>query len=70
MLVDADLCLTKKNRKKDSVPEEYKNVDIDALMELKMEVDNYHALLSNIFGDEEYESELEEELFEDEIENL
>lgn len=70
MLVDADLCLAKKNKKKDPIPEEYKNVDIDALMELKMEVDNYHSLLSNIFGDEEYESELEEELFEDEIENL
>lgn len=70
MLVDADLCLTKRNKKKDPVPEEYRNVDVDALMELKMEVDNYHALLSNIFGDEEYESEIEEELFEDEIENL
>lgn len=70
MLVDADLCLTKRNKKKDPVPEEYRDVDVDALMELKMEVDNYHALLSNIFGDEEYESEIEEELFEDEIENL
>ena len=70
MLVDADLCLTKKNKKKEIVPVEYQDVDIDSLLELKMEVDNYHSLLSNILGDEEYESEIDEELFEDEIENL
>lgn len=70
MLVDADLCLTKKNKKKELVPEEYRNVDVDSLLELKIEVDNYHSLLSNILGDEEYESEIDEELFEDEIENL
>lgn len=70
MLVDADLCLTKKNKKKEIILAEYREVDVDSLLELKMEVDNYHSLLSNILGDEEYESEIDEELFEDEIENL
>ena len=35
-----------------------------------MEVDNYHSLLANIFGDEEYESEIDTELFEQELDTV
>ena len=39
-------------------------------MDLKIEVDNYHTLLANVLGDEPYESELENELFENELNNI
>lgn len=70
MLVDSALYLTKKNKKKEVVPEKYQNIDIEKLTELKSEVDNYHSLLSNILGDEEFESEIDTELFNQEMEEI
>ena len=67
-LVDSAFYLTKKNQGKEVVPDKYKNVSLENLRDLKMEVDNYHSLLSNILGDEEYESELDGEIFEQELE--
>jgi hypothetical protein len=39
-------------------------------MDLKIEVDNYYTLLANVLGDEPYESELDGEIFEDELNNI
>ena len=69
-LVDSAFYLTKKNQSKEVIPEKYKNVNLDDLRDLKIEVDNYHSLLSNILGDEEYESEIDAELFEQEMETI
>lgn len=69
-LVDSAFYLTKKNQAKENVPQKYKDINIDNLRDLKMEVDNYHSLLANIFGDEEYESEIDKELFEQELDTV
>lgn len=69
-LVDSAFYLTKKNQAKENVPQKYKDIDLENLRDLKMEVDNYHSLLANIFGDEEYESEIDTELFEQELDTV
>ena len=69
-LVDSAYYLTKKNQAKENVPKEYQNINLEDLMGLKIEVDNYYTLLANILGDETYESELDGEIFEDELDNL
>lgn len=69
-LVDSAYYLTKKNQAKENVPKEFKDVSLEDLMDLKIEVDNYHTLLANVLGDEPYESELENELFENELNNI
>lgn len=69
-LVDSAYYLTKKNQAKEKVPTEYQNVNLEDLMGLKIEVDNYHTLLANVLGDEPYESELDGEIFEDELSNI
>ena len=63
MLIDSALYLTKKNQVKEEVPEKYRLINAEKLEELKSEVDNYHSLLANIFEEEEYESELDGEIF-------
>lgn len=69
-LVDSAYYLTKKNQAKEKVPNEYQNVNLEDLMDLKIEVDNYYTLLANVLGDESYESELDGEIFEDELSNI
>lgn len=69
-LVDSAYYLTKKNQAKEKVPTEYQNVNLEDLMDLKIEVDNYYTLLANVLGDEPYESELDGEIFEDELSNI
>lgn len=69
-LVDSAYYLTKKNQAKENVPKEFKDVSLEDLMDLKIEVDNYHTLLANVLGDESYESELDGEIFEDELSNI
>lgn len=64
MLVDSDLYLTKKNQAKENCPAKYRNINVEGMMKLKIEVDNYFALLNNILGEEEFESEIEDELYE------
>lgn len=63
MLIDSALYLTKKNQVKEDIPEKYRLINAEKLEELKSEVDNYHSLLANIFEEEEYESELDGEIF-------
>lgn len=63
MLIDSALYLTKKNQVKEDIPEKYRLINTEKLEELKSEVDNYHSLLANIFEEEEYESELDGEIF-------
>ena len=63
MLIDSALYLTKKNQVKEEIPEKYRLINAEKLEELKSEVDNYHSLLANIFEEEEYESELDGEIF-------
>jgi hypothetical protein len=67
MLVDAAVYLVKKNRAKDPIPEKYQNIDLYSLMHLKGEVDCYYALKATILGDEIYESELDAEIFNEEL---
>ena len=69
-LVDSAYYLTKKNQAKEKVPKEYQNINLEDLMDLKIEVDNYYTLLANILGDEIYESELDKEIFEDELNSI
>lgn len=69
-LVDSAYYLTKKNQAKEKVPKEYQNINLENLMDLKIEVDNYYTLLANILGDEIYESELDKEIFEDELNSI
>ena len=69
-LVDSAYYLTKKNQAKENVPNEFKDVSLEDLMDLKVEVDNYYILLANVLGDEPYESELDGEIFEDELSNI
>lgn len=69
-LVDSAYYLTKKNQAKENVPKEFKDVNLEDLMDLKIEVDNYHTILANVLGDEPYESELDSEIFEDELSNI
>ena len=69
-LVDSAFYLTKKNQSKEVVPDKYKNVSLENLRDLKMEVDNYHSLLSNILGEDDYDSEIDTELFEQELDSL
>lgn len=69
-LVDSAYYLTKKNQAKEKVPREYQDINLEDLMDLKIEVDNYHTLLANVLGDEPYESELDGEIFEDELNNI
>lgn len=69
-LVDSAYYLTKKNQSKENIPKEFQNVNIENLMDLKVVVDNYYMLLSNILGDEIYESELDSEIFEQEVETI
>lgn len=69
-LIDSAYYLTKKNQAKEKVPKEYQDINLENLMDLKIEVDNYHTLLANVLGDEPYESELENELFENELNNI
>lgn len=64
MLVDSDLYLTKKNQAKENCPAKYRDINVEGLMKLKIEVDNYFTLLNNILGEEEFESEIEDELYE------
>ena len=47
-LVDSAYYLTKKNQAKEKVPTEYQNVNLEDLMDLKIEVDNYYTLLANV----------------------
>lgn len=63
MLVDSALYLTKKNQAKEVIPAKYRDIDVDSLTRLKSEVDNYFSLINNILGEEEFESEIEDELF-------
>lgn len=69
-LVDSAYFLTQKNQAKEVVPDKYKSVNLEDLRDLKMEVDNYHSLLANIFGYEEYESEIDNAIFENELEEV
>lgn len=69
-LVDSAYYLTRKNQAKEKVPKEFINVNLDNLLTLKVEVDNYYTLLANVLGDEPYESELDNELFENELNNI
>ena len=69
-LVDSAYYLTKKNQAKEKVPKEYQHINLEDLMDLKIEVDNYYTLLANILGDEIYESELDKEIFEDELNSI
>lgn len=69
-LVDSAYYLTRKNQAKEKVPKEFINVNPDNLLTLKIEVDNYYTLLANVLGDEPYESELDNELFENELNNI
>lgn len=69
-LIDSAYYLTKKNQAKEKVPKEYQNINLEDLMDLKIEVDNYYTLLANILGDEIYESELDKEIFEDELNSI
>ena len=69
-LVDSAYYLTKKNQAKENVPKEFKDVNLENLMDLKIEVDNYYTLLANVLGDELYESELDGEIFENELDNI
>lgn len=69
-LVDSAYYLTKKNQAKEKVPKEYQDINLEDLMDLKIEVDNYHTLLANVLGDEPYESELDGEIFEDELSSI
>ena len=69
-LVDSAFYLTKKNQSKEVVPDKYKNVSLENLRDLKMEVDNYHSLLSNILGEDDYDSEIDTELFEQELDTI
>lgn len=69
-LVDSAYYLTKKNQAKEKVPKEYQDINLEDLMDLKIEVDNYHTLLANVLGDEPYESELDGEIFENELDNI
>lgn len=69
-LVDSAYYLTKKNQAKENVPKEFKDVNLEDLMDLKIEVDNYYTFLANVLGDEPYESELDGEIFEDELSNI
>ena len=69
-LVDSAYYLTRKNQAKEKVPKEFINVNLDNLLTLKVEVDNYYTLLANVLGEEPYESELDNELFENELNNI
>lgn len=69
-LVDSAYYLTKKNQAKENVPKEFKDVNLGDLIDLKIEVDNYYTLLANVLGDEPYESEIDAELFEQDLETI
>lgn len=69
-LVDSAYYLTKKHQSKENVPKEFKDVNLENLLDLKAEVDNYYTILANALGDECYESELDTEIFETELNNL
>ena len=70
MLVDSALYLTKKNSTKEIIPDKYKFIDVEKLTDLKSEVDNYFTLLANILEEDEYESELDGEIFDIEIDTI
>lgn len=69
-LVDSAVYLTQKNQAKEEIPVAYKNIDLEGLMKLKAEVDSYHTFLANVLGDETYDSELDGEIFENNLNNI
>lgn len=68
MLVDSALYLARKNQSKEIIPDKYKDTDTISLTKLKSEVDNYYTLINNILGEEDYESEIEDVIFDEEVE--
>lgn len=68
MLVDSALYLARKNQSKEIIPDKYKDIDTISLTKLKSEVDNYYTLINNILGEEDYESEIEDVIFDEEAE--
>lgn len=70
MLIDSALYLTNKNSIKEVIPDKYKFIDVEKLTDLKSEVDNYFTLLANILEEDEYESELDGEIFDIEIDTI
>jgi hypothetical protein len=68
MLVDSALYLARKNQSKEVIPDKYKDIDTISLTKLKSEVDNYYTLINNILGEEDYESEIEDVIFDEEAE--
>lgn len=50
-LIDSAVYLTEKNQNKEVVPDKYKDLSLEGLLKLKVEVDNYCALINVIFNE-------------------